>query len=185
MEDLEILTEVAQTLDRLGIPWMLVGSHASSIWGQYRATHDIDIVVAYQERDIPPLVAALAERYYISPEMLQDGLKHRTISNIIHYEYGEKVDFCPLRDTEYDRASLERRVQAEYRGVPVWVATPEDVVLSKLHWAKDSRSEMQHNDVLMILRVRENLDLKYLRLWAQRLGVSEDLETLLQEAQEV
>jgi hypothetical protein len=184
MEQLEVLGEVAQTLDRLDIPWMLVGSHASSIWGQYRATHDIDLVVAYQEHHVDLLVTALGTDYYISPEMLRGSLQHGTMSNIIHYDHGEKVDLWPLGDTEYDRVSLERRIPAEYRGVKVWVATPEDAALSKLRWAAGSQSEMQRHDVLMILRVRRDLDLKYLRLWALRLGVMEDLERLLAEAEE-
>jgi hypothetical protein len=68
--------------------------------------------------------------------------------------------------------------------VAVWVASPEDVVISKLRWAAGSRSETQFNDALMVLRVRRNLDLPYLRLWALRLGVMEDLARLLAEALE-
>jgi hypothetical protein len=184
VEDLEVLAEVAQTLDQLAIRWMLVGSHASSIWGVFRSTHDIDVVVAYEQRHVDALLQAFEGRYYISREMVEDGLQRGLMWNIIHLEYGEKVDFWRLGDDPYDHQALDRRVAATYQGVEVWVASPEDVILSKLRWAADSRSEMQFNDVSMILRVRRNLDLSYLRLWAQRLGVTEDLERLLAEAQE-
>ncbi|MCE5236940.1 hypothetical protein LLH23_00430 [bacterium] len=184
MEDLEVLAEVAQTLDGLDVRWMLVGSHASSIWGVFRSTHDIDVVISYEQQHVDCLLQAFQDRYYISREMVEDGLQRGTMWNIIHFDYGEKVDFWRLGNDPYDREALDRRIAADYQGVAVWVASPEDVVLSKLRWAADSRSEMQLNDVSMILRVRRNLDLPYLRLWALRLGVMDDLERLLAEAEE-
>jgi hypothetical protein len=67
--------------------------------------------------------------------------------------------------------------------VSVWTASAEDTVLSKLRWARTSESEMQLNDVLGILGVQRSVDLGYLRYWAPRLGVSEQLEKLLAEAE--
>ncbi|MEN6305183.1 MAG: hypothetical protein ABFD96_20845 [Armatimonadia bacterium] len=184
MEQLDVLSDVAETLDRLGLPWMLVGSWASGLYGYPRMTHDIDVVLAYRESDVEALVAAFEERYDVDEYMLLDAARRKLMANIVHKELGDKVDLWPLKDEEYAQVALQRRVREEIQGVTMWVATAEDVVLSKLRWAALSQSEMQWNDVLGVVRMREDLDLRYLRHWAQALGLGAELEKLLTEAQE-
>ena len=50
MSQQELLTDVIQTLQGLGIEFMLSGSHASSLQGEARATHDIDLPPALLEK---------------------------------------------------------------------------------------------------------------------------------------
>ena len=45
MSQQALLTRIVETLDGAGIPYMLTGSVASSLQGEPRATHDIDLVV--------------------------------------------------------------------------------------------------------------------------------------------
>ena len=56
------------------------------------------------------------------------------------------------------------------------VVSPEDLILSKLEWSKDSGSELQNNDVHVLLSSVENLDQEYLEKWAQELGVTDQLQ---------
>ncbi len=162
---------------------MIVGSYASGLYGEPRFTNDVDIVVAYAAGDVPRITEALGEDYYSSETMLSEGLTQGTMANVIHLGTMVKIDLCPLRDTDYDRQSLRRRVRTELAGAAVWVQTAEDTILSKLLWARDTGSELQLGDVRGILSVQERLDLPYLRLWAARLGVAEQLEQLLAETQ--
>ena len=73
---------------------------------------------------------------------------------------------------------LHRRLPAEVLGVSTWVATPEDVVLAKLRWRLESRSEVQWRDCVEIAAIND-LDVEHLRRWATRLGVEADLDELL------
>jgi len=184
MEQIDVLHDAAQRLDRLGLPWMLVGSYASGYHGEPRFTNDIDIVIAYEESDIARLVAAFEQDYYADAGMMREALQYQTLSNVIHNEACYGVDLIPLKADEYSQLALQRRRRVDLGGFEVWIATAEDVVLAKLRWARDSRSEMQFRDVLNVMRVTTDLDLPYLRLWALRLGVMEDLERLLAEAEE-
>lgn len=184
MEQLDVLADLAETLDKLGLPWMLVGSWASGLYGYPRMTHDIDVVLAYRERDVEALVLAFQDRYDVDEHMLRDAARRRLMANIIHKDLGDKVDLWPLKDEEYAAVALNRRVREEIQGVTMWVATAEDIVLSKLRWAALSQSEMQWNDVLGVVRMTEELDLRYLRHWAQALGIAKELERLLTEARE-
>ena len=74
-------------------------------------------------------------------------------------------------------------VAAKVMGIEVAVQSPEDTILSKLSWGKDSGSEMQYRDALGVaLQQWQNLDQEYLRRWAAELDVSELLEKVLTEA---
>ena len=58
MSQQELLKKVVQTLDQIGIDYMITGSMASSLQGEPRSTHDIDVVLAIQEIDVDNLVDA-------------------------------------------------------------------------------------------------------------------------------
>ena len=81
-------------------------------------------------------------------------------------------------DDKFESTRLDRRVQLNILGVLTWVATPEDVVLSKLRWRLESRSETQWRDCVEIA-ASQKLDFNYLRHWASHLGVSADVEDLI------
>jgi hypothetical protein len=105
----EFLLRIATALEMNGIPYMLAGSLASSMYGIPRATNDIDIVIA--------------------PEV--DGRQ-------------------------------------------LTLATPEDVLLAKLEWAKIGESQRQLEDAAGILKMqRETLDWDYLRRWVDNLEVQD------------
>jgi hypothetical protein len=87
-----------------------------------------------------------------------------------------KVDFIVQPDAEYQRTELGRRRQVTFEGVPIWIIAPEDLVLSKLDWARQSRSERQLTDVRNVLSACDALDWTYLRIWAARLGLEELLD---------
>lgn len=79
----------------------------------------------------------------------------------------------------YRLAEFRRRRLVSLPGFDAWIAAKEDLILSKLIWAKDSGSELQLRDVRNLLS--SGADLAYVREWAPRLGVSELLESMLNE----
>ena len=88
-----------------------------------------------------------------------------------------KIDLIPRQDTPYLRAEFERRRLVELAGVHLWIVSVEDLILSKLEWSRESRSEQQRRDVKLLLEAP--LDRTYLDEWAARL----DLEELLKDAE--
>ncbi|HET8775229.1 MAG TPA: hypothetical protein VFP80_15625 [Thermoanaerobaculia bacterium] len=55
----EFLNRMTTALEMHGIPYMLTGSVASSLYGVPRATNDVDIVIAPQREQLPALVQML------------------------------------------------------------------------------------------------------------------------------
>lgn len=181
-----LLKKTAIVLDRLGIPFMLTGSLASSLHGEPRATHDIDVVV-----DIPAdRIDAILEEfpppdYYLNRDAIETALERKGMFNLPELREADKVDFWVLTDEPFDRSRFARRQRFEVDGVSVAVSAPEDTILIKLKWARDvGGSERQHHDALRVYEVQRGvLDLAYLERWIGRLGLTDDWKRLLGDAE--
>lgn len=180
---------VTQTLERLGIPYAVGGSLASSLHGVMRSTLDVDIVADMRIEHIQPLVAVLSKEFYADDEMMKDAIKHHSSFNLIHYETAFKVDIFIRKLRPFDQMQLERRRTSVIATDPeqsVFITSPEDTVLSKLEWYRmgGEVSDRQWRDILGVLKTRAGeLDLDYLRKWAQELKVMDLLERALKESE--
>jgi hypothetical protein len=187
-EILEITLMVAGTFERLDIPYLVGGSLASSLHGIPRATQDVDLVARLTHRDVPGLVAALRERFYLDEAAIREAVELRASFNLIDLRTLLKVDVFVAKDDEASRAQMERRqwfeIESDPRRVLV-VASAEDVVAHKLYWYRlgDEVSDRQWSDAIGVLRVGgTRLDLHYLRRAATLLGVEDLLGRALDEA---
>jgi hypothetical protein len=71
-------------------------------------------------------------------------------------------------------------------GIDLWIHSPEDVILSKLEWAKDTDSELQCRDVFGVIKLQwDKLDWDYLKYWAKELGVKKKLEDIMEEVRKL
>lgn len=173
---------VTRALDEAGVRYVVVGSMAAARWGVARTTRDIDLVVVVN-RDLAEAVLAALDRddIYLPHDAAAAALARGGSFNVLHAASGSKVDvFVVGADDEFERVRLDRRVRADVVGVVSWVATAEDVILAKLRWRLESRSETQWRDCVEIAAV-STLDRGYLWRWAPQLGVVDDLADLLGE----
>lgn len=155
---------------------MLTGSLAMSYYARPRMTRDIDLVLALNAGDIAALMRALDQTYHADADALQEAFRLRRPCNVIHLPTVVKIDLIPKKEGDYRRIEFERRTRVSFAGIDLWIVSAEDLILSKLDWARDSRSEMQLGDVRHLLETPR--DEAYLGRWATRLG----LEGFLKEA---
>ena len=172
-EQLDILKQVARRLETANISYMISGSIALSYFAQPRLTRDIDIVIELYNKDTERLVGSFSKDYYIDETVVKDAVARAGMFNVIHLASMMKVDFIVRKHTPYRQAEFERRRQVKIGDDSIWFVTPEDLVLSKLIWASDSRSEMQFNDVRTILKDVKLLDWNYVKHWANALNITE------------
>lgn len=181
---------IADAFERLGIPYYLTGSLASSLHGMPRATQDADLVADMQQEHIEPVVRALTGPFYIDAEMVRDAVERRSSFNVIHLDTMFKVDVFVLAADQASRQMMQRRRRYDPGGPgsqALYVASAEDTILHKLYWYRlgGCVSERQWMDVLGVLHVQgETLDLQYLRSTARMLEVGTLLEDALGEAAE-
>jgi len=181
-EALGLLSRVAAILDRLGIPYLVGGSVASTLFGEPRGTRDVDLVVELKETGITALAEALDADFYVSRSAMVEAVRDRRSFNAVDPVTGMKVDFFVRGDGAFDREEFaRRRLEAVVPGEParVWVKTPEDSVLRKLLWYRDGSgvSDQQWRDVVGLLAARAGLiDEAYLDRWAGQLALTDLLE---------
>lgn len=175
-EELEVLKIVTQRLKDADIPYMITGSIASNFYTVPRMTRDIDIVIELKPKDVEKIYEIFTTDFYIDKDVVKAEVARKGMFNIIHNEYVVKVDFIVKKDTEYRRGEFLRRRHIQIEETGLFLTAPEDLIISKLEWAKKSHSEMHLKDVKNILNSVEDLDRAYLKNWAGKLGLSELLQ---------
>ena len=172
-EQLDVLKLVAERLQRADIAYMITGSIALNYYAQPRLTRDIDIVVALRLEDAERVTNLFATDFYIDADAVRNAIAHLGMFNIINYDYVMKVDLIARKDTPYRQEEFARRSAVEIDGVTMWLVTAEDLLLSKLAWAAESRSEIQLQDVRNLIRAVADLDWTYNERWATELMLGE------------
>jgi hypothetical protein len=175
--ELEVLQDAIARLERAGIAYMLTGSVALSFYAEPRMTRDVDLVVELGDRDPGSITALFAPDYYVSPEDVARAIAARAMFNVLHLGKVVKLDLIVRKDTAYRRGEFERRRRVALPGFEAWIVSREDLILSKLAWAKASASELQMRDVRALLAA--DVDEAYLRSCAAELSVSELLDAAL------
>ncbi|MGF1600204.1 MAG: hypothetical protein ACFCVK_25430 [Acidimicrobiales bacterium] len=170
---------VVSALEDADLPYVVVGSVAAAAWGVARTTRDVDLVAAIGPADVEAVLGSLdGDELYVNSGDARRAAIDGGSFNVIHPASGGKVDvFVMPPDDPFTRARLARRLRATVLGVETWVDTAENVVLAKLSWRLQSRSETQWRDCVEIAAIEE-LDRGYMAEWAPSLGVSEDLAEL-------
>jgi hypothetical protein len=178
---------VVSVLERLNIPYMVVGGFAAITYGEIRFTADVDIVVDMRYSHVDSFVAAFPiPDYYVSREGILDSLARRYPFNVIQPHTGAKVDLVPLSEDLRGRVTFTRRqriVYDEVTGRAAYFATAEDIVVAKLHAYQETGSEKHLRDARGIVVTQwGRLNLDEVTRWARAARVEEIWLALLEAA---
>ncbi|WP_146450239.1 hypothetical protein [Bythopirellula polymerisocia] len=158
------------------MPYAIVGSFASGIWGESRFTQDIDVVICPSLAEVEALCKAFAApEFYVSPNAALEAVRDRSQFNVIHLDSGNKIDFMVAGKSSWNIAQLDRRKSiALFEDQNGFVAAPEDVILGKLIYYREGGSDKHLRDIAGIAKISgETLDLQYLEQKARELEVFE------------
>lgn len=164
----EFFEKIIQYLTAHKIPYMLSGSVAMSMYVLPRATRDFDIVINLTENDIPGLIHYFKDGFYCDEDAIKEAMRKRSMFNIIDHNSGFKADFVMLKDEPYRITEFDRRRETDFFGMPIYVATAEDLLISKLIWIQQLQSSLQKEDILALKEI-ETLDWSYIRFWISNL----------------
>ena len=176
MDFQNLLVKIAEILSKLNIPYAVTGGYAVSVWGRPRSTFDVDVIVQLLEPEAKRLAEALkkiSEMSYVDEEMVLRAVERKGEFNFVHIESGIKVDFWVIKKNDFSQGQLRRRLPKKILGKMVYFISPEDLILNKLLWYKQSESSRQLEDVESILKISgSKLDKKYLARWTEKLNIS-------------
>lgn len=167
--ELDVLRDVSLRLESGGIPFMLTGSMAMNYYSQPRMTRDIDLVIEIAADQTDVFVALFEEKYYVDRRTVAKAIAQRSMFNIIHNDTIMKLDCIVLKKDEYRHEEFARRKRVTISDFQTWIVSREDLILSKLYWARHSKSELQLGDVKNLLS--PDCDMSYVQSRAELLGV--------------
>jgi hypothetical protein len=179
-ELLRILTGVCE---RLEIPYLVTGSMATIAFGEPRLTNDIDVVADIPMSQVEEFCRAFPEPDYLCQlDAARDAVARHFQFNILHPSSGLKIDVMIPNDTEFNRSRLIRGVKVSIsESCNANFASPEDVIIKKLEYYQEGRSDKHLRDIAGVVKIRgEHLDFAYIQTWADKLGLSDLWHKFLQ-----
>jgi hypothetical protein len=170
-QELEVLRIVTGRLDAAGIAYMITGTMALNYYAVPRMTRDIDLVAELSVADAGRVHDLFRDDFYVDRDVVRQAIERQDVFNVIHTGLVVKVDIVVRKDSDYRREEFARRRRVSLEGHRLFIVAPEDLVISKLDWARTSHSEIQLGDVRNLLRSVPDLDRVYLESWVARLGL--------------
>jgi hypothetical protein len=167
---IDTLYEVVRKLDSIKVPYMLSGSLAMGFYTVARSTYDIDLVVHLKESDIDNMEALFKDDYFYKPAVIQE-VRRNGMFNIISTKGGFKIDFILVKNDEYSQQAFQNRISLTDYGEPIFVISPEDLIIAKLKWIQDLYSERQYNDIKNLLSGGKP-NLSYIKLWIEKMNLN-------------
>lgn len=167
----KILHDFVGRIEPLGIEYMLSDSLAMMLYNFYRMTADIDVLIELKYEDADRIIKTFEPDYYVPHGRVRDAIARKFMFNIIHQETAFKIDLVIKKTDEFQLNAFERRRKIDFHGKVISVISLEDLIISKLFWAKDSLSEKQLTDVENLLQ--NDFDAEYINEWIGKLNLEE------------
>jgi hypothetical protein len=174
----ELMQLLADFLERESVPYRVVGSMASIVYGEPRFTNDVDILIELPHEKIEALCREFPPPdFYDSEQAVRDAVERRHQFNILHIPSGLKTDMILSTETEFGKLDISQGQRIESEGFySALFASPENVILKKLLYFKEGGSDKHLRDCASILSIQgDRIDRDYLSQWAARLGVVNEL----------
>jgi hypothetical protein len=168
MTEVESTTlRVVNALEGCGIPFLLTGSFASNYYGIPRSTRDADFVLQSQRAVGLEFAQQLGENFILEPQ-LSFETNTGTFRQVLRLEKKTfKVELFLLSQDPHDLARFSRRREVQLFERRVWLPSPEDVVITKLRWAR-GKDKDDARDVMAVQQ--DQLDWAYITEWCRRHG---------------
>lgn len=113
--------------------------------------------------------------YYSDLDAALEAHNRESLFNVIDLATGWKIDLILRKSRDFSLEEFRRRQLVAVQGLPLFVASGQDVVIAKLEWSKLAQSQRQIEDAAVILRLRwEALDRSYLQKWISKLGLTRE-----------
>jgi len=180
----KFLLKITKILTELKIDYFITGGFAVSVWGRPRTTADIDVVIKIIEAEVVPLTKALrkiSKAGYIDENTAKNAVRRKGEFNFVDPDTGLKVDFWITKDDKRAREEFSHRILQKIDSQKIYFISPEDLILIKLNWYKQTNSSVHLEDVDSILKISgKKLDFIYLKREAKNLNTLDILNNILQ-----
>lgn len=164
---------VLTALDAASVPYMIVGSLASNFHGIPRSTRDADFVVQVAPDSLRRLEQALPPGLTLEHQGAFEAVTGTLRFLIVLANSPFVCELFVLSDDGHDQERFARRETATVLAHPAFVASAEDMIITKLRWAAGAHRSKDRDDIRNILAVQgAELDWAYLDRWSSVHGTA-------------
>ncbi len=182
----EAVLAIIDVLEATSIPYMVVGSLSTNLYGIPRSTKDADFVVQLDPGDLQAIAPRFAPAFRFDPQVSFETVTGTTRYILDTVEGVFRVELFLLSDDPHDQERFRRRVRSRVLGRDTYVPTAEDVVITKLRWSRQGKRARDLEDTRGVLSVqRDSLDWDYVYHWCNQHGTRELLDELRRNLPEV
>jgi hypothetical protein len=183
-DSITLAATIHKILTQLNLPYYVTGGVAAIAYGEPRTTLDLDVVVYVDRDNFSRLITQLENDDFYVAGINDVVIGQMSVLQITQMATISRSDIILTTDDVYEQLKLSRRqIYSLPDGTEIYVASAEDIILSKLVWGQSSKSDKQWRDVLGILKTqRERLDFDYLNDWSQQLSVDNELTRAKRES---
>jgi hypothetical protein len=166
---IDIVRDISARLDAADIGYMLTGSMALNGYALPCVPRNLDFVVALRSADAEVMVRLFSPDYDISREAVDSAIARQSFFNLNHRKSRIKVNCIICQQIKYRLTEFSRRQRVKFENFKTWIVSKEDLIISKLHWARKSRSPRHLRDVKNLAAT--GCDTIYIERWTRALGI--------------
>jgi len=183
LDFIEFIKRTIMSLNCSQIKYVIVGGILVSVYGEPRATKDIDVILDISPKDrdiIEQLLECLERMEFHIPggiNTITNALTSQSHFSIFNKSYLYWIDAQGVY-SQLDRLALDTRIRKKIFGLDAWIESIECLIVAKL---SVYYSEQSLKDVISILQTsRELIDETKLRTLARKIGILDRIEKILQ-----
>ncbi|MEM3564268.1 MAG: nucleotidyltransferase [Candidatus Jordarchaeaceae archaeon] len=170
-------------LNEANLEYVIIGGLVAIIYGRLRSTADLDVAIKLQPSEtesIAKLVSAFRKHDLdVLESEIVASLREKSRFFVFDTKSPLRVDAKGVY-TRLDSKTLENRRREKVLGLEVWVASPEDTIISKLIYGSPQDIE---DALAIMLNLRDKIDYEYLNRQAEIENVRKQLKELLHKLQ--
>jgi len=180
----DIVLAVIDHLNDHQIPYMIVGSLATNVYCNPRSTEDGDFVVAANLAQLARDIRARRGDVRFDPQLGFESVTGTQKIVLQIADHAFDVEVFKLSDDEHDQMRFSRRVQVHIFDRDAWIASVDDMIITKLRWSQHAGREKDVSDARNLILVQsDHIDWPYVESWCDRHGTRELLERLRKECE--
>ena len=177
----EILAKVSNFLNKLSIPYMVIGGQAVLLHGEPRLTRDIDITLGIGIEKSDLIIENLKEiNLKPLPENAIDFINKTFVLPLEDINTRIRIDFI-FSQTGYEKRAIGRSIKIDLKGVKVNFTTVEDLLIHKIFAGRPKDLE----DVKILILKNPGINKTYVRKWLTDFDKTLDNKNFLTQFNEI
>jgi hypothetical protein len=162
-----LIKKLAKGLDKLKIPYMIIGGQAVLLYGVPRLTRDIDITLGLDIDSLSAIKKLCADlKLKIKPKDAKKFVEKTMVLPVEDPKTRIRVDFI-FSFSVYEKEAIGRSVKVRIKDYPARFASVEDIIIHKIFAGREI--DLADAGNIIIRMGKRRIGKAYIRSWLKKL----------------